>query len=189
MCFTEWQTAYIIHVVLVLSNHLSLSTKIMLLMLHRCKTGYIKSNIVKHIALNCFIPINSWRVGNKHLAIKIKRYPRWSIHQVSTNYNIPEMIHRIGMRRLQDLQESGGVSSWTIPVQSIILHSFSLYEFTFQVLIKVFNEVVSTWDHMSYFLFSPSRFLRKYTRHIYCSLKLLWVFPFKVFSYDLSKRQ
>ncbi len=117
-----------------------------------------------------FIPINSWRVRNKHLAIKIMRYPRWSIHQVSTNYNIPEMIHRIGMRRLRDLQESGGVSSWTIPVQSIILHSFSLYEFTFQVLIKVFNEVVSTWDHMSYFLFSPPGFLGKYTRHIYCHL-------------------
>ena len=89
--FTEWQTAYISHVVLVLSNHLSLSTQIMLLMLHRCKTGYIKSNIVKHIALNCFIPINSWRVGNKHLAIKIMRYPRWFIHQISTNYKIPEM--------------------------------------------------------------------------------------------------
>ena len=72
--FTEWQTAYISHVVLILSNHLSLSTRIMLLMLHRCKTCYIKSNIVKHIALNCFIPINSWRVGNKHLAIKIMRY-------------------------------------------------------------------------------------------------------------------
>ena len=97
-------------------------------------------------------------------------YPRWFIHQVSTNYNIPEMIHGIGMRRLRDLQESGGVSSWTIPVQSIILHSFSLYEFTFQVLIKVFNEVVSTWDHMSYFLFSPPGFLGKYTRHIYCPL-------------------
>ena len=145
MCgFTEWQTAYISHVVLVLSNHLSLSTHIMLLMLHRYKTAYIKSNIVKHIALNCFIPINSWRVGNKHITVKIMRYPRWSIHQVPTNYNILEMIHRIGMQRLRDLQESGGVSSWTIPVQSIILHSFSRYEFTFQVLIKVFNEVVST---------------------------------------------
>ena len=39
--------------VLVLSNHLSLSTQIMLLMLHRCKTCYIKSNIITHIALKC----------------------------------------------------------------------------------------------------------------------------------------
>jgi hypothetical protein len=56
-----------------------------------------------------------------------------------------------------------GVSPWTTPIQSIILHSFSLYEFTIQVLIKVFNEVISTQDHMSYFLFSPSGFLGKYT--------------------------
>lgn len=53
-------------------------------------------------------------------------------------------IHGIGMRWLQDLQDSGGVSSWTTPVQSIILYSFSLSEFTLQVLIKVFNEVIST---------------------------------------------
>ena len=73
-----------------------------------------------------------------------------------------------GMWQLRILQESGGVSSWIVPVQCIILYSFSLHEFTLQVLIKVFNEVISTWDHMSYFLFSPPGFLGKYTRHIYC---------------------
>src|SRR3954463_12444319 len=66
------------------------------------------------------------------------------------------------------MQESGGVSSRITHVQCIILYSFSLYEFTSKVLIKVFNEVISTQDHMSYFLFSPPGFLRKFIRHIYC---------------------
>jgi hypothetical protein len=92
-------------------------------------------------------------------------------------------FHGIGIRRL-DLQESGGVSPWTTLVQSIILHSFSLYEFTIQVLIKGFNEVISTQDHMSYFLFSSPGFFRKvYTTYILLS-ELYRFFPFdKVFSY------
>ena len=81
-------------------------------------------------------------------------------------FTFQKHVHGIGMWRLRKLQESGGVSSWIVPVQSIILYPFSLHE----VLIKVFNEVISTWDHMSYFLFSPPGFLGKYIRHIYCPL-------------------
>ena len=86
------------------------------------------------------------------------------------NSTFQKCVHGIGRWRLRILQESGGVSFWIVPVQCIILYSFSLHEFTLQVLIKVFNEVISTWDHMSYFLFSPPGFLGKYIRHIYCPL-------------------
>jgi hypothetical protein len=44
---------------------------------------------------------------------------------------------------------------------------FSLYEFTIQVLIKVFNEVISTQGHMLYFLFFLIGVFRKvYTTYI-----------------------
>ena len=88
----------------------------------------------------------------------------WFVQRVSTNFYV------LVCGGFEFLQESGGVSSWIVSVQCIILCSFSFHEFTLQVLIKVFNEVISTWDHMSYFLFSPPGFLGKYIRHIYCSL-------------------
>jgi hypothetical protein len=133
--------------------------------------GYIESNIVKHIASKLFY------------LHKLHKSRRINILRVKSCDNLADLfmkslptiifqkyIHGTGIRRLQDLQESGGVFPWATHVQSIILHSFYLHEFTIQVLIKVFNEVISTQDHMSYFLFSPPGFLGKYTWHIYCSL-------------------
>ena len=88
------------------------------------------------------------------------------------------------------LQASGGVSSWIITYSNIILHSFPLYEFTLMVLIKVFNEVTSTQEYMSYLLFSPPGFLMDVYKTYQLSSKLTNEFyPFKVFSYKLSKRQ
>ena len=111
----------------------------------RMQTGYIISNItILHI-------------------LQVKSCD-WFVQRVSTNFYV------LVCDAFEFLQESGGVSSWIVPVQCIILYSFSLHEFTLQVLIKVFNEVISTWDHMSYFLFSPPGFLGKYIRHIYCPL-------------------
>jgi hypothetical protein len=99
-------------------------------------------------------------------------------------------FHGIGIRQLQDFQESGGYLPGLLLFKASYYTLFSLYEFTIQVLIKVFNEVISIQDYMSYFLFSPSGFLGKYTRHIYCSLNsmsfpLLQGFPHM----ELSQRQ
>jgi hypothetical protein len=153
--------------------------------------GYIESNIIKHIATNFFY------------LHELHKSQRINILQVKSCDNLTDLFtksvptfifqkyfHGIGIRRLHDLQKSGGVSPWTTLVQSIILHSFSLYEFTIQVLIKIFNEVISTQDHMSYFLFSPPGFWGKYTRHIYCSLNSICFSLLTRFSHmELTKRQ
>ena len=58
------------------------------------------------------------------------------------------------------------------------------------VLIKVFNEVISTQEYMSYVLFSPPGFLMDVYKTYLLSSKLTNEFhPFEVFSYKLSMRQ
>ena len=76
------------------------------------QTGYIKSNITKHIAPKLFYPHELQKNGEINIL------------QVKSCDNLPDLftksllastfqkyIHGIGMRRLRDLQESGGVSS------------------------------------------------------------------------------
>ena len=121
---------------------------------------------VHQVSTNFYIPGMcswNWYMTTSKYA-RIKGVSSWFVQRVSTNFYV------LVCDDFEFLQESGGVSSWIVPVQCIILYSFSLHEFTIQVLIKVFNEVISTWDHMSYFLFSPPGFLGKYIRHIYCPL-------------------
>jgi hypothetical protein len=87
--------------------------------------GYIESNIIKHIASKLFYlhelqksqGINILRIksSDKLAGLFMKSLPTLTFYKY---------FHGIGIRRLQDLQESGGVSLWITPIQSIILHSF-----------------------------------------------------------------
>lgn len=95
------------------------------------QTWYIKSNISVHIAPKLFYPHELQKSGEINV-LQVKSCDNLAdlfIKSLPTS-TLEKYIHGIAMRWLRDLQESGEVSSWTIPVQSIISHFFSLYEFT-----------------------------------------------------------
>jgi hypothetical protein len=88
--------------------------------------GYIESNIIKHIASKLFYLHElhkSWRI--KILQVKSCDNLADLFTKSLPTFIFQKYFHGIGIRWLQNLQELGGVSPWTTPIQSIILHSFS----------------------------------------------------------------
>lgn len=76
------------------------------------QTGYIKSNITKHIAPKLFYPHELQQSGEiKILQTKSCDNLADLFTKSLPNSTFQKYVHGIGMRRLKDLQESGGVSS------------------------------------------------------------------------------
>ena len=119
----------------------------------RMQTVYIISNIIILLILQVQSYNKLIRLFTKSLPTSTTRKCSWNWYSTALRY----------------ARVRGSIFlNYSRSMHYIIL--FFPYEFTSQVLIKVFNEVISTQDHMSYFLFSPPGFLRKYIRHIYCPL-------------------
>ena len=73
------------------------------------QTGYIKSNITKHIAPKLFYPHELQESGEINI-LQIKSCDNLTVlftKSLPTSI-FQKFVHDIGMRRLQDLQESGG---------------------------------------------------------------------------------
>jgi hypothetical protein len=77
--FVEWLTTYNSHVVL--ENHLQLSMKIILLVLH---------NVTKHIAPKLFYPHELQESGKINI-LQIKSCAHWPIYEVLTNIYVLEI--------------------------------------------------------------------------------------------------
>ena len=76
------------------------------------QTGYIKSNITKHIAPKLFYPHELQKSGKINI-LQVKSCDNLAdlFTKSLPTSTFQKYIHGIGMRRLRDLQESGGVSS------------------------------------------------------------------------------
>ena len=76
------------------------------------QTGYIKSNITKHIAPKLFYPHELQKSGEINI-LQVKSCDNFAdlFTKSLPTSTFQKYIHGIGMRRLRDLQESGGVSS------------------------------------------------------------------------------
>ena len=75
------------------------------------QTGYIKSNRTKHITPKLFDPHELQQNGEINILQTISCDNLADLFTKSLPYSIfRKCVHGIGMRRLQDLQSSGGVS-------------------------------------------------------------------------------
>lgn len=76
------------------------------------QTGYIKSNITKHISPKWFFPHNLQKSGEISI-LQVKSCDNLAdlFTKSLPNSTFQKCVHGIGMRRLRDLQVSGGVSS------------------------------------------------------------------------------
>jgi hypothetical protein len=135
------------------------------------------------LPLNCFISMNSRRVRkllsckSNHAIISLVRLG--SLYQLK----VIEILSWNWHGRFQNLQESGEYLPELFVFKAPFYTFIFVYEFTIQVSIKIFNDVISTKDDMSYFLFFPPRFLGKYTQNLLFS-KLYEFFHFtRLFSY------
>jgi hypothetical protein len=116
------------------------------------ETGYIRSNIHKHIALKLYYPS-----CKQSFVIILLIYSQNLYH----TQRFQKCVEVIGMRRLKCLQGSGGIilhDIWPVLYHHITL--FSLYEFClFKVFSsKVFNEVISTKLYASSLIFPHGGF-------------------------------
>ena len=107
-------------------------------------TGYIKSNMTKHISPKLFYPHELKQMGEidilqtkscDNLAdLFTKSLPTSSFHKC---------VQGIGIRRLRDLQGSGGEISYMLPCPNHHIALFSSYEFYSQGFsYEVFNEAI-----------------------------------------------
>ena len=97
-------------------NHLPLSMKIMMLVLHKCKKNYIKSNITKHIAPKLFYPHELQQSGEINILQTKSCDNLADLFTKSLPTSLFEKwVKGIGMRRLRDLQASGGDSLNDVP--------------------------------------------------------------------------
>ena len=89
------------------------------------QTGYIKSNITKHIAPKLFYPHESQESGKINI-LQIKSCDNLAdLFTKSLPTSIfQKFVHDIGLRRLRDLQELGGYISQMLTYTCIILYSF-----------------------------------------------------------------
>ena len=76
------------------------------------QTGYIKSNITKHIAPKLFYPHELQKSGEINI-LQVKSCDNLAdlFTKSLPTSTFQKLVHGIGMRRLRDLQVSGGVSS------------------------------------------------------------------------------
>ena len=75
------------------------------------QTGYIKSNITKHIAPKLFYPHELQKSGEINI-LQVKSCDNLAdlFTKSLPASTFERFVHKIGMRRLRDLQGSGGVS-------------------------------------------------------------------------------
>jgi hypothetical protein len=74
------------------------------------QTGYIKSNITKHIAPKLFYPHELQKSGDINI-LQVKSCDNLAdLFTKSPTSTFEKYVHGIGMRRLRELKESGGVS-------------------------------------------------------------------------------
>jgi hypothetical protein len=108
------------------------------------QTGYIKSNITKHIAPKLFYPHELQQCGEINILQTKSCDNLTDLFTKSLPASIFEKCVRgIGMRRLRDLQYSWGEAKWYALLERITLYSFSLYEFfPWDFLSKDFNEAI-----------------------------------------------
>jgi hypothetical protein len=121
------------------------------------ESGYIKSNLTKHIAPKLFYPHELQKNG-EIVILQTKSCDNLTdLFTKSLPYSLfHKYVEGIGMRRFRDLQKTGGVHMKNyFFVHRIVL--FSLYEFYFDGFsYEVFNESISTLCMLYHLIFSTT---------------------------------
>jgi hypothetical protein len=125
------------------------------------RSGYIKSDLTKHMSPKLFYPHQLQKVGEIEILQTKSCDNLVDLFTKSLPTSLfQKYVFGIGMRQLKDLQESGEtIFDVTYIYNHQISLPFFLYEFFLtRFLIKRFNETITIQNHILYHLNFPLRF-------------------------------